>query len=332
LFRRVSFLLLLALGILFLGFTLALFGYHGTARGEWGGGWQGPPIFGFVFLIIAFFVVSRLLRRTTAPLADVMEAVSRLAAGDYEARVPQRGPADVRELVRAVNSLAERLQSSEQTRRNLFADVAHELRTPLSVIRGNAEGLLDGLYPADQPHLMPIVDETLVMTRLLDDLMTLSTAEAGALSLHREPLDPGALVEDVVAAFGPAAAGAEVSLAADIAAGLPVVEVDPVRLREVLANLIANALHHTPAGGSVRVGARAEPGAGLVISVRDTGSGIAAEDLPHIFDRFRKSPQSRGAGLGLAIAKAIVQAHGGEIGAESQPGRGTAIYFTLPLA
>ena len=167
------------------------------------------------------------------------------------------------------------------------------------------------------------------MARLLDDLRTLSMAEAKALRLHREPTDPSALIDDVVTAFAPQAAERGVYLSG-AAAPLPELDVDPVRMREVLHNLVVNAVRHTPRGGSVRIEARAD-GPRAVFSVADTGSGIPPDDLPHVFDRFWKSADSGGSGLGLAIAKGLVEAHGGEIRAESQPGRGTTVRFTLPL-
>jgi signal transduction histidine kinase len=223
-----------------------------------------------------------------------------------------------------------RLQVNEEQRRHLLADVAHELRTPLAVVRGNLEAMLDGVYPRDDTHLVPILEETAHMTRLLDDLRTLSLAEAGTLRLHREPTDLTALIADVAAAFSARATAAGIALLAP-AASLPDLDVDSLRVREVLENLIANALRYTPNGGSIRIDAAPTPTAGTVaISVADTGTGIAPDQLPHIFERFTKSADSGGSGLGLAIARRLVEAHGGEIQAESTPGRGTTIRFTLP--
>jgi two-component system OmpR family sensor kinase/two-component system sensor histidine kinase BaeS len=227
--------------------------------------------------------------------------------------------------------MAERLAANEAQRRGLLADVAHELRTPLSVIRGNVEGMLDGLYPADQAHLEPILEETAVMSRLLDDLQVLSTAEAGVLRLHRERVDPASLVQDAVAAFRARADAAGVTLRWQAADGVPELDLDPVRIGEVLANLLANAVRHTPRGGSVAAVVEPAP-AGVAFTVSDTGTGIDPADLPYVFDRFVKSSDSGGAGLGLAIARSLVQAHGGSITADSRPGRGTTMRFVLPLA
>jgi signal transduction histidine kinase len=328
--RRVGFLFaLFILFTFFAGFLLRLL-TGGFRPGERGG---GPPLFPVPIVLLGIVVVAllagRLVRRMAAPIGDVMEAADRVAGGDYAARVQTRGPEEVRRLAQSFNQMAARLEAHEQQRRTLLADVTHELRTPLSVIRGTVEGMLDGLYPADESHLGPVLEETAVMARLLDDLQTLSTAEAGMLRLHREPVEPATLAQDAVAAFAARAAGAGVALGWRAAPGVPELEVDPVRIGEVLANLLANAVRHTPAGGSVDV--TVEPaGTGARFTVADTGQGIDPGDLPHVFDRFVKSADSGGVGLGLAIAKSLVEAHGGSISAESQPGAGTTMRFVLP--
>jgi two-component system OmpR family sensor kinase/two-component system sensor histidine kinase BaeS len=300
---------------------------HGGPRG---GPWLPLPLLVIGVLVVAV-AAGRAVRGMAAPIGDVMEAADRVAAGDYGTRVEARGPNEVRRLARSFNQMTERLEANEAQRRRLLADVAHELRTPLSVIRGNVEGMLDGLYPADQAHLGPVLEETAVMARLLDDLQTLSTAEAGALWLHRERVEPASLAEDAVAAFQARAGTAGVLLDWRAVPGLPELDVDPVRVGQVLANLLSNAVRHTPAGGSVSVAV--EPSqAGVAFTVSDTGSGIAAEDLPQVFHRFVKSADSGGAGLGLAIAKSLVEVHGGTIAAESGPGRGTTMRFVLPAS
>ena len=215
--------------------------------------------------------------------------------------------------------MTERLQANETQRRALLADVAHELRTPLSVIRGNVEGMLDGVYPADETHLGPVLEETAVMARLLDDLQILSTAEAGVLRLYRERLDPVALAQDTTAAFRPGRTGP----------GWRWPAAPPPRPRGRRrpgpdrrgAGQPPHQRHPAhPRGGSVEVVVGPAPG-GVAFAVSDTGPGIDARDLPHVFDRFVKSADSGGAGLGLAIARSLVQAHGGQITAESAPGR-----------
>lgn len=287
-------------------------------------------LIGGALLVLVVTAGVRMYRRTVRPVADVLDAADRVAAGDYSARVPERGPGEIRRLAKGFNQMAERLGTNEARRRDLLADLAHELRTPLSVIRGNAEGMLDGVYATDREYLEPIVDEANVMARLLEDLQTLSTAEAGALKLHREPAAPGDLVEDAVSAFRSQAEAAGVRLETDVAEGLPSVDADPVRAGQVLSNLLSNAIRHTPKDGTVTVSAAAGDD-GVMFQVTDTGKGIPTEDLPRVFERFTKGSESRGAGLGLAIAKALVEAHGGTITAESDAATGTTIRFTLPI-
>jgi two-component system sensor histidine kinase BaeS len=291
---------------------------------------RGPFFFpfGLVVIVVVIFLVVRAGRRFASPVGDVMEAADRVAAGDYEARVQERGPREVRQLGRSFNEMAERLGTNELRRRQLLADVAHELRTPLSVIQANLEALIDGLYPVDEAHLRPVLEETKTMSRLLTDLQTLSTAEAGSLALHREPTAPSDLVDAVLTSFATRATEADVGLTASVADDLPELDVDRLRIGEVLANLVANAVRHTPAGGSVSVSAGSAAD-GVEFIVTDTGTGIDAERLPHVFDRFSRAPDSPGAGLGLAIAKSLVEAHGGTIRADSGPG-GTTIAFALP--
>lgn len=335
---RGRFLRRLVFGVV--GFFALTFVVSGIATGILTHAAGGPPrrgpVFGAVALIVVLLVsgallAARGLRRVARPVGEVMDAADRVAGGDYRVRVAERGPREMRQLGRSFNAMAERLESNEDRRRNLLADLAHELRTPLSVIQGTTEGMLDGLYPADRTHLEPLLDEARVMARLLDDLQLLSTAEAGALPLHRRTVEPAELVDDAVAAFTARAEAAGVALRGRANPNLPALDVDPVRIGEVLANLVSNALRHTPEGGSVDVAAEAAGTPGdVAFEVRDTGSGIDPTALPHVFDRFVKGSGSAGAGLGLAIARGLVQAHGGRIEADSEPGRGTRIRFVLP--
>jgi signal transduction histidine kinase len=330
--RRVGLLVALAVGLMLVASGLAWRLLWGDQYGPGGGGrdWSGPP---FPLLLLGLlgiaFLVGRAVRRMAAPIGEVMEAADRVAGGDYSTRVQVRGPGEVGRLAHSFNQMTERLQANETQRRALLADVAHELRTPLSVIRGNVEGMLDGVYPADEAHLGPVLEETAVMARLLDDLQILSTAEAGVLRLHRERVDPLALAQDATTAFRARADRAGVELGCRAGGPVPEVEVDPVRIGEVLANLLGNAIRHTPEGGSVQVVVEPAPG-GVAFTVSDTGSGIDARELPHVFDRFVKSADSGGAGLGLAIARSLVEAHGGRITAESATGQGTTMRFVLP--
>jgi two-component system sensor histidine kinase BaeS len=308
----------------------------GIATGHSGAGGEIVPGAALVVLglaVVAVAVVLRAIGGLGPTLDDLAEAAERLESGDYAARVepPATGPRGLVDLVRGFNTMAARLEADEAQRRTLLADVSHELRTPLAVIHGTLEAILDGVYPADAAHLEPLIEETRVLTRLADDLRTVALADAGTLALHREPTDLGVLVADVVASFRAAAAAGDVSLTSTTVDDLPLVEVDPVRIREVLDNVVANALRHTPAGGSVAIAASRPDPATLDIRVRDTGPGIPPELLPHVFERFAKDPASRGAGLGLAIARGLVEAHGGSIAAESAPAAGTTIVVRLPL-
>jgi len=293
------------------------------------------PLGGVFFaVVIAMLVLSALdLRRMSVPLDDLLEASNKIATGDYSTRVDESGPREVRSLARAFNSMASRLQVNDQQRRAMLADVSHELRTPLTIIQGNIEAVLDGVYPADETRLKSLLEETHILSRLIEDLRTLALAESGALQLKRESTDLTALLRETVSAFQSQAdiAGVNMELALKDRS-LPL-EIDPERIRQVLTNLISNALRYSPRGSSIKINlAESAPGAEghIRISVQDSGPGIAPEDLPHIFDRFYKSRDSRGMGLGLSIAKFIVESHGGQITAESSEGKGTTISFSLP--
>lgn len=287
-----------------------------------------------VLLAIAGIVFAfRSLRAAAVPIGSMLEAAERVAGRDYSVRVAESGPGEVRALVRAFNTMAERLQAADEQRRNLLADVSHELRTPLTIIQGNLEGLLDGIYPADADHIHAILEETRVLSRMIDDLRTLSLAESGALQLQFETVDIAELVDEVVRSFQAQASASQITLQSQIRPLLPWVEIDPIRIREVLVNLLANALRYTPQGGRILIDCGFKHGdqSWLQISISDSGAGINAQDLPHVFDRFYKTSDSHGSGLGLAIARGLVVAHGGKIEASSQAGEGTTIRFRLSI-
>lgn len=288
-------------------------------------------VIGLIVLISAIFGAARSLRRMSRPLDDLLHASGRVAEGDYSARVEEKGPPEMRSVTRAFNSMAARLQVANEQRRNMLADVTHELRSPLTIIQGHVEGMLDGVYAPDQRRLNFILEETHILSRLVEDLRTLALAQSGALQLKRESIDVGALLSETAAAFSSQADLAGVRLELTVSPDLPVLHIDPARVREVLSNLISNAVRYTPAGGAIRLAAEpAEAESGVRLSVSDDGPGIPPEDLPHVFDRFYKSSDSGGMGLGLSIAKYLVEAHGGRISAESQGGSGTTISFVLP--
>ncbi len=280
-------------------------------------------------MITAVAIAASNVRRMSIPLDDLLSASSRVAEGDYSARVTARGTAEVRSLASAFNSMAAQLEAHDRQRRGMLADVTHELRTPLTIIQGNLEGMLDGMYDADEARLRSMLDEAQVLSRLTDDLRTLSLAETGSLELKRESVDLGGLVRTTVAAFQSQADSAGVRIDLLAPEDEINIEIDAERVRQVLSNLISNALRYSPRGGTVRVEvSKKAQEAG--VSVRDSGPGIAAADLLHVFDRYYKSADSRGMGLGLSIAKYIVEAHGGQIRAESAPGQGTTISLSLP--
>jgi signal transduction histidine kinase len=326
---RVALFAIVALTMLALLATLIVWAI-GTVLGA-----GASSVIGGMVVLLALLLVARSLvrglRGSALPIADMMEAAGRVEAGDYGARVREDGPRDLRRLARAFNAMSARLASDADERRQLLADVSHELRTPLSVIQGNVEGILDGLYPADRAHLEPILEEIQLLERLVEDLRTLSLSESGALRLHREPTDLAALLAETVAGFGAKADTASISLRVSTATGLPTLELDQARMHQVIGNLLANALRFTPAGGAVEVRAEAA-GDGVEITISDTGSGVAPDVLPRIFDRFFRSGDSGGSGLGLPIARALVEAHGGNIEATSPSGGGTTVRIQLPIA
>jgi two-component system sensor histidine kinase BaeS len=318
--------------ILLLGLTASVLGLlHLPATFSW----FMPAGIGLLFLGLASLAwAGRGLRRISAPLGDLMDAAGRIAEGDYSRQVIERGTPEVRSLVRAFNGMAARLQVTEEQRRDLMADITHELRTPLTVIQGNLEGILDGVYSPDEARLKSLLEETQVLSRLVDDLRTLALAESGALQLKKEPTDLAVLIGETVSAFRAQADAAGVKIDIQTEVGAPLLDVDPERIRQVLSNLIANALRYTPRDGFIHVGYKItapENEKQAELTVADNGVGIAPDVLPNIFNRFYKSRDSSGTGLGLPIARHLVEAHGGTITAESEPGKGTTMRVRLPV-
>jgi len=295
-------------------------------------------VIGFLTLIVGLV----LSRSISQPLTKLTAASRAVASGDLSVRVPTHYPGEAGELALAFNNMTEELARADELRRNLTADVAHELRTPLSVIRGKLEGVLDGVYSATPEHLEPVLEEIQLLTHLVEDLRLLAQAEAGQLSLEKRAMDMGDVLRDAQVNFAPQAADRGVTLALDLPTELPEVMADWHRIAQVLGNLLTNALRHTPQGGCVTLSATAAPsrsgeaGGDMVeVTVADTGTGIPPEDLPYIFERFWRGEKSRsraggGTGLGLAIARQLVEMHGGTIRVESTPGAGSKFRFTLP--
>lgn len=290
---------------------------------------------GFVAALIALVLGFLLFRQITAPLNALALASAKIAAGDLNARAEVRGDDEIAQVGRAFNGMADNLARSEAARRNMLADVAHELRNPIGVIQGHLEAMLDGVFPLDAEQVASLHDETILLGRLVDDLRALALADAGQLSLTREKTDLSALVTKTVQAFRAQAAENHITLTTDLPANLPPVNLDPERIAQVLGNLLSNAFRYTPTGGSVRV-TLSNLGKAARVQVSDTGPGIPADALPHVFERFWRGDKSRsrpqgGAGLGLAIAKQWITAHNGQIGVESQVGKGSTFWFELPI-
>ena len=264
-----------------------------------------------------------------------MAAIARAQPGS-DVIVEPGGPRELRSLAHAFNRMAERLGETDEQRRRFLADVSHELRTPLAVLQSGIEAQLDGIHARDDQHLASLLEETKRLGHLVGDLHTLALADAGRLVLHREPSDLLVLVEEAIDGHRPLAERTLVTLRgptpASVAAGaLPTIDVDPTRIRQVLDNLLSNAVRHTPAGGEVAVDV--EPGVGAVlVAVTDAGPGFLPDQLEHLFERFTRPVDSRGSGLGLSIVRDLVVAHGGRIEATNRPEGGARVAFTLALS
>jgi len=300
--------------------------------------WLGGCGLSLALPLLGGALAMRVFQGVTNPLADVMSATEAVADGDLGVRVPepQRGPGEFRRLASSFNRMVEELDRAENQRRNLTADVAHELRSPLHIIQGNLEGVLDGVYDPSPEHIAATLDETQLLRRLVDDLQTLSLAEAGQLPLKMETVDIPELLEDVRISFSGQAEAAGIELGVEFEAGAQEFAIvgDVDRLDQVLSNLVANAQRYTSSGGSINMKAAITP-TGVRISVRDDGEGIPPDDLPFVFDRFWKGDRARqradgsGSGLGLAIARQLIQLHGGEIQVESELSQGTTFLIDL---
>jgi two-component system OmpR family sensor kinase/two-component system sensor histidine kinase BaeS len=308
---------------------------HPVRPGDWRGIVSAMLLLGAVLLSVATFFSSRVSR----PITRLTRAAQTMASGDLDVRVQNFGVREINDLAEAFNTMASSLATVDRQRRQLTADVAHELRTPLSIIRGRLEGMQDGVYSAGPEQLAALLAETALMERLIEDLRLLALADAGQLPLYPETFSPPQLLHSVARSFAHQAEAGKVTVQVTTAPNLPELWADPQRIAQVLGNLATNALRYTPPGGTITLSAWYDTVEGqpqVCMAVADTGTGIAQEDLPHIFDRFWRADRSRarssgGAGLGLAIAKRIIDAHQGRIWAYSDPGQGTTVAFSLPL-
>lgn len=287
---------------------------------------------GGVAAVLLGIVVARYL---TAPLRQMSAAAARIGTGDLTQEVPVPSNDELGGMARAFNSMTADLRRLEDSRRQLVADIAHELGTPLAVLQANLEGMLDGVVAATPDRLAALHTQVRLLARLVNDLRDLSLAQAGKLVLNRAPVDLGALASDAAAAVAPYAGERGVVIESRVASGLPPVIVDRDRLMQVVHNLLDNAIRHTPGGGTVKVLVEARPDV-VRLSVTDTGPGIPPEETDRIFDRFyrldpARSRMSGGTGLGLAIVKTLVEAHGGRVSVASRVGEGSTFTVTLPL-
>ncbi len=279
-----------------------------------------------------------LTRQLTKPIQTLKQGVARISGGELSHRVNVKSNDELGDLSRSFNSMAESLENSEQARQKLFADIAHELRTPLSIIEGTIDGILDEVFEPTKENLTSIKEETSLLTQLVADLRDLSLAESGQLKLDIESINISELVNRRVSQANIIAQDKNITLNTDISKGLPDIQADSRRIEQVISNLLDNALNHTPTDGTITVKATlTDNQAHVLISITDTGEGITTEHLPHVFDRLYRIDDARsrergGAGLGLAIAKQMVELHGGEIRVESEPGTGSTFSFTVPIA
>jgi signal transduction histidine kinase len=291
---------------------------------------------GLLAVIVATVITFVLSRRMSRPIQILSLAVSRLGKGDFSQRVKIDDKSEVGELANTFNNMADSLEQSEKLKRQIVTDVAHELRTPVSNIRGQLEAIQDNLLTPDSNSINSLHEETMLLSRLIDDLQELTLAEAGKLNMVKQPEEIGAIILQAVDVMKFKAESADITIETNIADKLPLCLIDQHRISQVLKNLITNAIVHTPRGGSITVSAKKLDNR-IEVSVTDTGEGIAKEDLANIFERFYRADKSRtretgGTGLGLTITKSLVEALGGVIKVESEQGKGSKFYFTIPIA
>lgn len=278
-----------------------------------------------------------LSRTMVKPLLELEKGAKAVATHNLSYRVKEEGSSEIQAVARAFNEMASELEQSETLRRNLLADVTHELRHPVHVLRGNLQGILDGIFPLELEEVVALMEQTEQLTQLVNDLHDIALAEAHELPMHPQTISLSKLVKDVVETMHILAAEKEIALSSELPEGELWINAHPGRIRQVLHNLVANAIQYTPAGGQVRVKLAVDT-SGISLFVTDSGIGLTAEELPHVFNRFYRADASRsrherGTGLGLAIAKAIVEAHGGQLTVTSPgPQQGSTFALTLPLS
>jgi signal transduction histidine kinase len=291
-----------------------------------------------VALILGFLLTQYLIN----PIKALTGGAGHIAGGDLGYRVKVSSGDEIGELTETFNTMASRLEASEQTRKQLMADITHELKTPLTVIGGTVDGIIDGVFNPDLKHLGTIKEQTVMLTRLIEDLRDISLAETGQLKLEKTYSDISELTGQVVMQFEKSAAEKGLQLHFNDMPALPKLLIDPARIKQAITNLLTNAIRHTPANGTISISIEDRDKSEhfgnkhILISVSDTGEGIPPEHLPHIFDRFYRAKTARsrndgGTGLGLAIASQMILAHGGSLWAESEPGTGSTFFIALPI-
>jgi signal transduction histidine kinase len=299
-------------------------------------------IAGIIALAIAFLIGLFLTRQITRPITALAHGAGHIAEGDLSHRVKINSRDEIGKLAVSFNNMAVKLENSEQARKRLVSDVTHELRTPLTIIEGTVDGIIDGIFQPDREHLGSIKEQTALLTHLVSDLRDLSLAESHQLKLELTHINIVELLRRKLAQFAVPAGAKNIQLRLDATTLVPEIKVDVLRIDQVITNLLSNAIRHTPEGGQIIASVKkdenlSESGkASILLSVADNGEGIPAAHLPHLFERFYRVESSRsrsegGAGLGLAIVKQMVEAHGGQVWVESQPGRGSIFYISLPF-
>ena len=289
-------------------------------------------LIGAVIALILGIVLSRTLTR---PIRELTTATHAVSEGDLSQQVPVRSNDELGELARAFNKMSLELSRSIHSRKQMTADIAHELRTPLSLILGHAEAVHDGVLPPTRENFEIIREEAARLEHLINDLRTLSLADAGELSIQLQTIEPQRLIQEVASLYQYQSQRKNIAFSLNIAPHLPNIDVDPGRMTQVLTNILDNAIRHTPEGGTIMLSAR-EANEQVELAIQDSGPGLKPEDLERIFERLYRADPSRqredgGSGLGLAIARSIVQAHGGQLSAESEPGKGLKILIHLPV-
>lgn len=291
---------------------------------------------GLIAAAVALVIGLILTRQITRPVRALISGARQLTKGELSYRVDVKSRDEIGELADSFNIMASSLEKGEQSRRQLTADIAHELRTPLTVIEGTVDGIIDGVFKPDTEHLCSIKEQASLLTHLISDLRDISLAESGQLELNLAPTDIVELVRRMVSNYEINAIKKNVRIKLEEGTQIPEIRIDPVRIEQVISNLLTNAIRHTPSGDSITVTVKNDEG-GLEISVSDTGEGIATEDLPHVFERFYRSGSSRarkegGTGLGLAIVKQMVEAHGGKVWVGSKMDTGSIFSILLPFS